>query len=159
MKLSSKGHYGLLALAELVDAYKSRRAMQVKEIARSQEIPTEYLGQIMVLLKRGRLVHGSRGPAGGYVLARPPEAITVREALHVLEGPAAGFDLRLAEIRKRRLVEHVLHRFDTTRPGLEQSLGYRRKWPWMRRKPQVESSRRSFEDMKRLPARNRFPRQ
>jgi Rrf2 family protein len=96
MKLSSKGHYGLLALAELVDAYKSRRAVQVKEIARSQEIPTEYLGQIMVLLKRGRLVHGSRGPAGGYVLARPPEAITVKEALHILEAPAAGFDLRLA---------------------------------------------------------------
>src|ERR1051325_2709162 len=94
MKLSSKGHYGLLALAELVDAYKTRRAVQVKEIARNQDIPTEYLGQIMILLKRGRLVHGSRGPSGGYVLARPPETITVKEALHVLEGPALGFYLR-----------------------------------------------------------------
>jgi Rrf2 family cysteine metabolism transcriptional repressor len=100
MKLSSKGHYGLLALAELVEAYKSRRAVQVKEIARNQEIPTEYLGQIMVLLKRGRLVHGSRGPAGGYILARPPETITVKEALHVLEGPAAAFDVRPAAYRK-----------------------------------------------------------
>ena len=100
MKLSSKGHYGLLALAELVDAYKTRRAVQVKEIARNQDIPTEYLGQIMVLLKRGRLVHGSRGPAGGYVLARPPETITIKEALHVLEGPSGGFDLRLATNRK-----------------------------------------------------------
>jgi Rrf2 family protein len=77
MKVSSKGHYGLLALAELVDNYKLRRAVQVKEIAKNQQIPPEYLGQIMVLLKRGRLVHGSRGPAGGYILARPPEAITV----------------------------------------------------------------------------------
>jgi Rrf2 family protein len=48
----------------------------------------------MVLLKRGRLVHGSRGPAGGYVLARPPETITVREVLHILEGPLVGIDLR-----------------------------------------------------------------
>ena len=94
MKVSSKGHYGLLALAELVENYKLRRAVQVKEIAKNQSIPPEYLGQIMVLLKRGRLVHGSRGPAGGYILARPPENITVKEVLHVLEGPAVGFDLR-----------------------------------------------------------------
>ena len=94
MKVSSKGHYGLLALAELVDNYKLRRAVQVKEIAKNQHIPPEYLGQIMVLLKRGRLVHGSRGPAGGYMLARPPETITVREVLHVLEGPLVGIDLR-----------------------------------------------------------------
>jgi Rrf2 family protein len=94
MKVSSKGHYGLLALAELVENYKLRRAVQVKEIAKNQHIPSEYLGQIMVLLKRGRLVHGSRGPAGGYILARPPETITVKEALQVLEGPLVGIDLR-----------------------------------------------------------------
>ena len=94
MKVSSKGHYGLLALAELVESYKLRRAVQVKEIAKNRQIPTEYLGQIMVLLKRGRLVHGSRGPTGGYMLARAPESITVKEVLHVLEGPLVGIDLR-----------------------------------------------------------------
>jgi len=94
MKVSSKGHYGLLALAELVESYKLRRSVQVKEIAKNQHIPPEYLGQIMVLLKRGRLVHGSRGPAGGYILARSPESITVKEVLHVLEGPLVGIDLR-----------------------------------------------------------------
>jgi len=93
MKVTSKGHYGLLALADLVDNYKLRRAVQVKEIAKNQHIPPEYLGQIMVVLKRGRLVHGSRGPAGGYMLARPPETITVKEALQVLEGPLVGIDL------------------------------------------------------------------
>ena len=96
MRVSSKGHYGLLALAELAENYKLRCALQVKEIARNQNIPPEYLGQIMVLLKRGRLVHGSRGPTGGYILARPPETITVKEALHVLEGPLVGIDLRPA---------------------------------------------------------------
>jgi hypothetical protein len=38
MKVSSKGHYGLLALAELVDNYKLRRAVQVKEIAKNQQV-------------------------------------------------------------------------------------------------------------------------
>ena len=94
MKISSKSHYGLLALAELVANYRLRRPVQVREIAQNQHIPPEYLGQIMVLLKRGRLVYGARGPAGGYILARPPEDITVMEVLHVLEGPVTGLDLR-----------------------------------------------------------------
>lgn len=94
MKVSSKGHYGLLALAELADNYKVRRAVQVKEIANSQQIPLQYLGQIMVMLRRGHLVHAARGPSGGYNLARPPETISVKEILSVLEGPAVGLELR-----------------------------------------------------------------
>lgn len=93
MKVSSKGHYGLLALAELAGNYRLQRAVQLKEIADSQGIPEQYLGQIMALLKRGGLVHGARGPTGGYTLARPPESISVKEVLQVLEGPIAGFDL------------------------------------------------------------------
>ncbi len=86
MKVGSKGYYGLLALAELVQSYKTGRPVQVKEIAQRQQIPEEYLGQIMVLLKRSNLVHGARGPGGGYYLARAPETITVGEVLRVLEG-------------------------------------------------------------------------
>jgi Rrf2 family transcriptional regulator, cysteine metabolism repressor len=93
MKVSSKGHYGLLALAELVGSYRLHRAVQLKEIAEHQSIPMQYLGQIMVLLKRGDLVRGARGPTGGYTLARSPESISVKEVLQVLEGPIAGFDL------------------------------------------------------------------
>lgn len=94
MKVSSKGHYGLLALAELAESYKLRRAVQVKEIAGNQQIPLQYLGQIMVLLRRGNLVHAARGPSGGYVLARPPDTISVKEIIDVLEGPAVGLELK-----------------------------------------------------------------
>jgi Rrf2 family protein len=92
MKIGSKGHYGLLALAELAANYRMRRAVQVKEIASNQNIPSEYLGQIMVILKRAHLVHGSRGPTGGYILARAPETISVKEILQALEGPGVGLD-------------------------------------------------------------------
>ncbi|MGE5217272.1 MAG: RrF2 family transcriptional regulator [Chloroflexota bacterium] len=102
MKVSSKGHYGLLALAELAENYKHRRAVQVKEIAGNQQIPLQYLGQIMVLLKRGHLVHAARGPSGGYILARPPETISVKEILAVLEGPAIGFELK-AQMHSRSI--------------------------------------------------------
>jgi Rrf2 family protein len=94
MKVGSKAYYGFLALVELANNFKAKRATQVKEIANEHDIPAEYLGQIMVLLNRARLVHGSRGPGGGYVLARPPETISLREVIEVLEGPFATIDLR-----------------------------------------------------------------
>lgn len=112
MNVSSKGHYGLLALAELVDNYKLRRAVQVKEIAQNQHVPLQYLGQIMVALRRGNLVHAVRGPTGGYMLARPPEAITVKEVLQVLEGPSTGFDLK-AQMHNRS-VSRVTQRLTET---------------------------------------------
>lgn len=94
MKVGSKGYYGLLALTDLAQNCKGRQLAQVKEIARRQRIPEEYLGQIMVLLKRANLVHGERGPGGGYRLARPAENISVTEVLKTLEGPLMGVDLR-----------------------------------------------------------------
>jgi Rrf2 family protein len=94
MKVGSKGFYGLLALADLAERHKQREPTQVRAIARRQRIPEEYLGQIMVLLKRANLVHGTRGPSGGYHLARSPDGITVQEVLRVLEGPPVAINLK-----------------------------------------------------------------
>ena len=117
MKVSSKGHYGLLALAELADNYKLRRAVQVKEIAGNQQIPLQYLGQIMVLLRRGNLVHAARGPSGGYVLARPPETISVKEILEVLEGPAVGLELK-AQMESRSVSKVTQRLLETWARGV-----------------------------------------
>jgi len=87
MKVGSKGYYGLLALADLAQNSKGRQLAQVKEIARRQRIPEEYLGQIMVLLKRANLVHGARGPGGGYRLARAAEATSIAEIVHAVDEP------------------------------------------------------------------------
>jgi len=117
MKVSSKGHYGLLALTELADNYRQRRAVQVKEIANNQQIPLQYLGQIMVLLKRGHLVHAARGPSGGYMLARPPETISVKEIIEVLEGPAVGFELK-AQMNSRSVSKVTQRLIETWARGV-----------------------------------------
>jgi len=111
MKMGTKGLYGLLAMGELVQNYKTNRPMQVKDIAQRQKIPEEYLGQIMVLLKRANLVRGTRGPGGGYQLARSPESITVGQVVKCLEGRPMAFDLKgqknlsAASVIERRLME------------------------------------------------------
>ena len=59
MKISSKGHYGLLALAELADNYKMRRAVQVKEIASNQQDAIAVSRSDHGGIEAGHLVHGS----------------------------------------------------------------------------------------------------
>jgi Rrf2 family protein len=61
--------------------------VQVRVIGERQGIPTRYLEQIFQRLRRARIVRGKRGPGGGYVLARDPATITVREIIEAVEGP------------------------------------------------------------------------
>ena len=126
MKVGSKGYYGLLAMADLVQNYKGHQPVQVKEIARRQKIPEEYLGQIMVLLKRANLVHGTRGPGGGYYLARPADNINVNEVLKILEGPLIAADLKsqrnrlLGSTVPRRLIETWIKAMEASEKILEE---------------------------------------
>ena len=88
MKLTLKSEYGLLALIHL-----ARRArdgfVPVSEIAAAQAIPARFLAQILLVLKRARLVRSAKGRAGGYRLARPAAAITLAEVIRALDGALA----------------------------------------------------------------------
>jgi Rrf2 family iron-sulfur cluster assembly transcriptional regulator len=59
----------------------------VKEIAERTNLPQPYLEQILLAVKGAGLVHSKRGVGGGYVLARPPEEITLAEILAAVDGP------------------------------------------------------------------------
>jgi Rrf2 family protein len=61
----------------------------LREIARREGISEKYLGQIMIPLKASGLVASHRGAHGGYSLARPPEAITVKDVVEAIEGAIA----------------------------------------------------------------------
>ena len=58
-------------------------------MARVENLPLAYLEQLAGPLRRAGLVEGARGAAGGYVLTRPPEAITVLDIVTVVEGEVA----------------------------------------------------------------------
>jgi Rrf2 family protein len=83
---AAKTTYGLLALMELAGVQASGERLQVAEIAARQGIPERYLEQMMASLRRAGLLRSSRGPRGGYRLARPAAAITLAEVLDCLEG-------------------------------------------------------------------------
>lgn len=88
MKLSTKSRYGTRLLLDLAQS-DGNSFVQLKEISKRQGISLKYLEQIIIPLKRARLVESSRGASGGYRLARPPERISVGEIVAILEGRKA----------------------------------------------------------------------
>jgi Rrf2 family iron-sulfur cluster assembly transcriptional regulator len=84
MKLSTKGRYAMVALADLATAGDDHMT-SLAEISRRQDISLPYLEQLFVRLRRAGLVESVRGPGGGYRLARGPEAIRVSEVLEAVD--------------------------------------------------------------------------
>lgn len=84
MKLSTKGRYAMVALADLALA-RPEDLVTLAEIAKRQDISLPYLEQLFVKLRRAKLVDSVRGPGGGYRLAREPGEIRVSEVLEAVE--------------------------------------------------------------------------
>lgn len=84
MKLSTKGRYAMVALADL--ALQPQGALvNLTEISKRQDISLPYLEQLFVKLRRAGLVESVRGPGGGYRLAQPSADIRVSDILGAVD--------------------------------------------------------------------------
>jgi Rrf2 family protein len=82
MKISAQEEYGIRCLLQL--GRHPGESLTIGQIAEAEGLSREYVAKLMRLLRRAGLVRSVRGQAGGYVLARPLEQITVGEALEAL---------------------------------------------------------------------------
>ena len=87
MKLSTKGRYAMVALADLAltEAQAGEDLMSLAAIAKRQDLSLPYLEQLFVKLRRAGLVEAVRGPGGGYRLARSPDSIRISEVMEAVE--------------------------------------------------------------------------
>lgn len=86
VKLSVKSDYAARAVLELARAHASGVACKVEELAAAQNVPANYLVQILIELKAKQIVRSLRGKDGGYLLARPPREITLGDVLRAIHG-------------------------------------------------------------------------
>jgi Rrf2 family iron-sulfur cluster assembly transcriptional regulator len=84
MKLSTKGRYAMVALADIA-LQPNGKLVTLSDIAQRQKISLPYLEQLFVKLRRGKLVQSVRGPGGGYRLARPASEIRVVDVLAAVD--------------------------------------------------------------------------
>lgn len=86
--LSQQSRYALKALLHLATK-EPDKPHPIAEIAAAANIPRKFLEAILLDLKFSGIVNSTRGKAGGYALARPPEQITFGEVIRATEGPLA----------------------------------------------------------------------
>jgi Rrf2 family iron-sulfur cluster assembly transcriptional regulator len=116
MKLSTKGRYAMVAMADLA-LQKDGGLVSLSELSRRQDISLPYLEQLFVKLRRADLVESVRGPGGGYRLSRPASEIRVVEifaavdetvsALHTGAGASGGVSGSRAQSMTNRLWESL----------------------------------------------------
>ncbi|MFZ2448163.1 MAG: Rrf2 family transcriptional regulator [Syntrophobacteraceae bacterium] len=86
MKLSTRGRYGVRLMLDLA-LHAGNGPVSLRDIAARQEISEKYLSNLIPALRNSGLVNSVRGAQGGYVLAKKPREITLKDILLVLEGP------------------------------------------------------------------------
>jgi len=74
MKLSSKGRYAVMALADIA-SFDGQKPVSLRDISLRQNISLVYLEQIFSKLKKNNIVKSIRGTNGGYILTRDPGQI------------------------------------------------------------------------------------
>ena len=84
--IAQKTRYALRSLLFLAEE-QGAAPVQLGRIAETQRVPPKYLELIMLDLKKAGLVKSSRGPRGGYQLARPADRISFGEIVRTMEGP------------------------------------------------------------------------
>jgi Rrf2 family protein len=85
MKLSTRTRYGIRAIIEIAEN-SGRGPLQIRIIAKRQDISVKYLEQLMAILRSAGFVRSIRGARGGYILTKAPNQIKLSDVFDCLEG-------------------------------------------------------------------------
>ena len=85
--MSTRGDYACRALLSLAIHAETAGPTSVRDIAERTGLPQPYLEQILLALKGAGLVRSKRGVGGGYVLAKPANAIKLSDIISAVDGP------------------------------------------------------------------------
>jgi Rrf2 family iron-sulfur cluster assembly transcriptional regulator len=86
MRLTTKGRFAVTAMIDL-GLRQGSGPVTLAAISQRQQISLSYLEQLFGKLRRNGLVESTRGPGGGYSLARDPQGITIAEIITSVDEP------------------------------------------------------------------------
>ncbi|MCP4724648.1 MAG: Rrf2 family transcriptional regulator [bacterium] len=85
MRFTAQEEYGLRCMLQLAKN-EDNGPLSIEDIARNEGLTAHYVGKLMRILLKGKLVTSTRGQNGGYTLVRPAVRISAEEVIHVLDG-------------------------------------------------------------------------
>ena len=84
MKLTSKGRYAVMALADIA-TFNLREPVSLRDISLRQGISLDYLEQLFLKLKKNKIVNSIRGKKGGYILSKDASDIKISDIFFAVE--------------------------------------------------------------------------
>ncbi|MDR0600652.1 MAG: Rrf2 family transcriptional regulator [Treponema sp.] len=96
MRITTRGRYALRASLALAQLQKEGTPVSINQLSEEEHISAVFLEQIFFRLRKAGIVSSVRGPGGGFLFSRPPEALTLREILE-----AAGEELNVTDCDKQ----------------------------------------------------------
>ena len=89
MRISAKADYAVRATVELAAAADDK-PVKAERIATAQEIPLNFLENILGELRHAGIVRSHRGAEGGFRLAKPADQLAIADVIRAVEGPLAS---------------------------------------------------------------------
>ena len=86
MRLTTKGRYAVTAMLDLA-IHGDHGPVNLGDISSRQHISLSYLEQLFSKMRKADLVSGTRGPGGGYVLAREVDKISIADIVVAVDEP------------------------------------------------------------------------
>jgi len=86
VKISKKAEYALRAVLAMCRGAHGT-IFSIQSLALDERIPLKFLEQILLVLRKGGVLHSKRGAGGGYTLAKPAARITLGEIIELVDGP------------------------------------------------------------------------
>ena len=96
MRLGRAAAYAVFATAHLAERGNGT-PIQGRDIAEACGVPSGHLLKILQQLVRAQILNSERGPAGGFVVRKPADQITLLEIVEAIDGPICG-DLLLRNV-------------------------------------------------------------
>lgn len=107
VKLSVKIEYSCRVLAQMAQLHQVGELAHIDSLAQIEQIPSNYLAQILTELRNAGLITSKRGKRGGYLLARAPAEISLRDIIEAIDGDILSYS-RNADGASATKVEEAL---------------------------------------------------
>jgi Rrf2 family protein len=93
MRISQKLEYACRALAQLAKRHGTPTITRLEELAQREAVSANFLVQILNDLRRAGLVESKRGKEGGYLLAKEPSSISLKEIVEAIDPSLLTFSV------------------------------------------------------------------
>jgi Rrf2 family protein len=120
MRVSAKSDYALRALIEIA-GHPDGQALSAEELGRRQDIPRGFLQSILADLRRAGIARSQRGQAGGWLMARDADDVTVADVIRAVDGPLVSvYGLRPEAVSYNDAAQPLQHVWIAARTSLRE---------------------------------------